>query len=159
MAIEDAATLTNLLNGQLNTTGHGKSSLPTNNDIHNLLSQYQTVRYDRVNSIYQSSRFLVRFQACDGLLKTIFARYYAPYAGDLPADMASKTIAGSNVCEFHPIPARCGPGWDKYAARQSWCLTRVIWSLLCFIVLVALGWFGRKSYLQGNLPGGSWNWP
>lgn len=143
MAIEDAATLANMLKNRLHTTIHGQWSLPTSSDIHQLLGQYQALRYDRVKSIYQSSRFLVRFQACDGPLKTMFGRYYAPYAGDLPADMASKTIAGGSVCEFQPIPARCGPGWEKYAPRKGMRLVEMGIYLLCFIALVALVWFRR----------------
>ena len=159
MAIEDAATLANMLKRRLDTAGHGLSSIPTKSEIHHLLRQYQAIRYDRVNAIYQSSRFLVRFQALDGPLKTMFVRYYAPYAGDLPADMASKTIAGGSVCEFHPFPVRCGPGWEKYAARHSWISARVTRNLLlCLIVLVALMFFGRKSWEQRNLAGGNGNW-
>ncbi|CAI7628965.1 unnamed protein product [Penicillium bialowiezense] len=56
MAIEDAAALTNLLRNLLTQEG---TSLPTDTQINTLLRQYRTIRYERVNSIYRSSRFLI----------------------------------------------------------------------------------------------------
>lgn len=118
MAIEDAAALANLLRHLKQTGG---PSLPTEYQIGILLHQYRTIRYERVKSIYRSSRFLVHFQARDGLLNLLLTRYYAPYAGDLPADMASKTIADGVMCEFLPPPKRSGDGWQRYRKKgQSW---------------------------------------
>lgn len=119
MAIEDAAALTNLLRNLLT---QGGTSLPTGTQINTLLDQYRTIRYERVDSIYRSSRFLVRFQARDGILNSLLSRYYAPHAGDLPAEMASKTIADGVVCDFLPLPKRSGAGWGKYRRKRS------IWS-------------------------------
>lgn len=118
MAIEDAAALTNLLRRLLKGPG---SSLPSNAQIEMLLHQYRELRYQRVQSIYRSSRFLVRFQARDGLLNVLLSRYYAPYAKDLPADMASKTIADGVMCDFLPPPKRSGDGWESYRTNgQTW---------------------------------------
>lgn len=118
MAIEDAAALTNLLQDMKKS---GVSSSPTDSHIQMLLHQYRTIRYERVKSIYRSSRFLVRLQARDGLLNLLLSRYYAPYAGDLPADMASKTIADGVMCDFLPHPKRSGRGWQTYRKKSpSW---------------------------------------
>ncbi|KAJ5332659.1 FAD/NAD(P)-binding domain-containing protein [Penicillium brevicompactum] len=120
MAIEDAAALTNLLRDLL---AWGGTSLPTDTQIDTLLHQYRAIRHGRVYSIYRSSRFLVRFQARDGLINSLLSRYYAPHAGDLPAEMASKTIADGVMLNFLPPPKRSGAGWEKYRKKErlwSW---------------------------------------
>ncbi|KAF7169438.1 hypothetical protein CNMCM6106_004343 [Aspergillus hiratsukae] len=96
MAIEDAAALATFLNNLLKCPGN--LDLPSTSEIESVLQQYRRARYRRVCSVYNMSRFLVRMQARDGLLHTLFGRYYAPYAGDLPADVASETIAGGGIC-------------------------------------------------------------
>ncbi|KAJ5363924.1 uncharacterized protein N7496_009637 [Penicillium cataractarum] len=139
MAIEDAAALSNLL-GHLKISS---SSPPTDSQIEKLLDQYRTIRYQRVKSIYRSSRFLVRFQARDGLFNTLLSRYYAPYAGDLPADMASKTIADGVMCDFLPHPKRSGDGWKRYRRNgQSWgWWAQAMMYILILIILYK--WAGR----------------
>ncbi|KAL4755992.1 FAD-dependent oxidoreductase [Aspergillus foveolatus] len=115
MAIEDAARLASLLNHLVNSrTGQQ----PTATDVGAMLQDYRNSRYSRVQSIYNSSRFLVRFQARDGLFNTLFGRYYAPYAGDLPADMASKTIANGEVCAFLPLRSST-EAWEIYRSRKE----------------------------------------
>ncbi|KAL4732976.1 FAD/NAD(P)-binding domain-containing protein [Aspergillus similis] len=115
MAIEDAARLASLLNHLVNSrTGQQ----PTATDVGAMLQDYRNSRYSRVQSIYNSSRFLVRFQARDGLFNTLFGRYYAPYAGDLPADMASKTIANGEVCAFLPLRSPT-EAWEIYRSRKE----------------------------------------
>ena len=148
MAIEDAAVLTNLLRRLL---GDFPTSPPTNDQIEMLLRRYRNIRFDRVDSIYRTSRFLVRFQARDGLLKTLFGRYYAPYAGDLPADMASKTIADGEMCDFLPPPKRCGSGWERYRRNKSgWGLggkaTLYIFILAIMFIWVVRGNSDSKAY-------------
>ncbi|KAJ6131991.1 FAD/NAD(P)-binding domain-containing protein [Penicillium samsonianum] len=132
MAIEDAAVLSSLLSDLLQK----QTQPPTNAQIERLLAQYREVRYPRVNSIYKTSRFLVRFQARDGIFNTLFGRYYAPHAGDLPADMASKTIAGGELCAYLPSPNRCSYGWEKY---KNSGLGRTVWCVLV-LILSALTW-------------------
>ncbi|KAJ5569383.1 FAD/NAD(P)-binding domain-containing protein [Penicillium hetheringtonii] len=135
MAIEDAATLTNLLR---------EAESSANTEIANVLRQYQKVRYSRVDSVYRSSRFLVRLQARDGLINTLLTRYYIPYAGDLPADLASKTIADGVICDFLPKPKRSGDGWTKYARtqRRSW----VCW--LSYGLITFVLWFAFTMGLR-----------
>lgn len=132
MAIEDAAVLSSLLSDLLQK----QTQPPTNAQIEKLLAQYREVRHPRVNSIYKTSRFLVRFQARDGIFNTLFGRYYAPHAGDLPADMASKTIAGGELCAYLPSPSRCSYGWEKY---KNSGLGRTVWCVLV-LLLSALTW-------------------
>jgi FAD dependent monooxygenase len=132
MAIEDAAVLSSLLSDLLQK----QTQPPTNTQIERLLAQYREFRYPRINSIYRTSRFLVRFQARDGIFNTLFGRYYAPHAGDLPADMASKTIAGGELCAYLPSPNRCSYGWEKY---KNSGLGRTVWCVLV-LLLSALTW-------------------
>nr|WGJ63577.1 FAD-dependent monooxygenase [Aspergillus striatus] len=113
MAIEDAASLASLLNNLLDG---GDGQRLTREGIEAMLRQYRDSRYSRVRAVYNTSRFLVRFQARNGLFNTLFGRYYAPYAGDLPADIGSKTIAGAEVCSFLPIPSSAD-AWDRYRSR------------------------------------------
>jgi FAD dependent monooxygenase len=115
MAIEDAAALATLLSSLLKRRGN--LDLPSTAQIESLLQQYRQARYRRVCSVYNQSRFLVRLQARDGLFHTLFGRYYAPYAGDLPADVASETIAGGGICEF--IPRSSKDRWRVYHRRRG----------------------------------------
>lgn len=141
MAIEDAAVLTNLLRRLL--IENPITRRISDDQVDTLLRQYRNIRYDRTNSIYRSSRFLVRFQARDDLLKTLFGRYYAPYAGDLPADMASKTIAGGEMCDFLPAPKHCGDGWEKYKPNgKRWSGIQMALFVLMFAILYK--WVGQE---------------
>lgn len=142
MAIEDAAALTNLLRHLLKSPG---TSLPTDAQMETLLRQYRKTRYNRVGSIYSRSRFLVRFQARDGILYTLLSRC-APYApGDLPSDMASKTIADGIMCDFLPHPKRSGNGWKRYRrGGQLWGWRAQ--TMLCIVALSILyTWVGTGN--------------
>ncbi|KAL4971621.1 FAD/NAD(P)-binding domain-containing protein [Aspergillus desertorum] len=134
MAIEDAARLASLLNNLVNT---GTGQQPTAADVEVMLQEYRNSRYSRVRSVYNTSRFLVRFQARDGFFKTLFGRYYAPYAGDLPAKMASKTIAGGEVCAFLPVRSSTG-AWELYRNRKRGAFMGTRGALV-LLILVGLG--------------------
>ncbi|KAL4748884.1 hypothetical protein BDW72DRAFT_214420 [Aspergillus terricola var. indicus] len=138
MAIEDAARLASLLNHLVNSrTGQQ----PTATDVEVMLQDYRNSRFSRARSIYNTSRFLVRFQARDGLFNTLFGRYYAPYAGDLPADMASKTIASGEVCDFLPLrsPTRA---WEIYRSRKEGIFMASKEALVMVILLgLVVGYF------------------
>ncbi|RJE24348.1 FAD binding domain protein [Aspergillus sclerotialis] len=131
-AIEDAAVLTNLIHDSLQKKGQRRLS---DRAMEQLLQEFQSIRFGRVKPIYRDSRFLVRFQARDGLLNTLFGRYYAPYAGDLPADMASKIIANGPRISFLANPQRTGAGWIKYRTRDR--RFRSAWALGLFLVVVS----------------------
>jgi FAD dependent monooxygenase len=142
MAIEDAAALTNLLRNLEklpSTLSSGTAQIET------MLRQYRSLRYERVESIYRDSRFLVRFQARDGLLNILLSRYYAPYAGDLPADMASKTIADGVMCDFLPPPTRSGDGWKRY--RRNSRLRGWRFQAMLYIIMLAIlyTWIWREN--------------
>ncbi|CAI7598820.1 unnamed protein product [Penicillium palitans] len=140
MAIEDAAALANLLQ----SSRKGMSTwLPTNGQVQILLHQYRSIRHGRVNSVYKSSRFLVRLHARDGLLKTLFGRYYVPYAGDLPAYIGSKSIADGVLCEFLPLPRRSGGGWERYRTKHShlrWAPQATLYVLVFAILYTYMDW-------------------
>lgn len=147
MAIEDAAVMTDLLINCMRTT----QKPPTDSQVQSMFDQYRRIRYDRVQSIYQTSRFLVRFQARDGFFNTLFGRYFVPYARDLPADMASKTIAAGEVCQFLPMPARGGHGWQAYRPR-GWSYRQLGLLALLLVSVLAMVFLPRGVY-RCILPG------
>jgi hypothetical protein len=53
------------------------------------------------------------------LLLRIIGRYYIPRSGDVPADVASKMIAGAVALDFLPMPSRSGPGWISFKTEES----------------------------------------
>jgi FAD dependent monooxygenase len=132
MAIEDAAALAT----QINNLREYESNLilPNSSDIERVLQRYRRARYFRVCSLYVTSKFLVRLQARDGVFNTLIGRYCIPYAGDLPADIASKTISGGAVCEFTSLPLSKDI-WSQYQGGQGNALA---WLGLFFIFLVFL---------------------
>lgn len=139
MAIEDAAVLSTLLQ-QLQNDQTG--TLPSADELQPLLQQFQHIRCKRVRSIYSMSRLLVRLQARDGILNTLFGRYYVPYAGDLPAEIASQAIANGEICQFLPLrPLK--DGWRQYQ-RGGWIMyLQTLW------VILLVPWI---SLLMGMLP-------
>lgn len=143
MAIEDAAALTNLLRDLL---AQGGTSLPTNTQIDTLLHQYRSIRHERVYSIYRISRFLVRFQAQDGFINSLLSRYYAPHVGDLPAEMASKTIADGVMLNFLPPPKRSGAGWEKYRKKERLWSWNVRIAVLMILPLIAYTCIGKSFW-------------
>ncbi|KAE8395023.1 hypothetical protein BDV23DRAFT_195282 [Aspergillus alliaceus] len=152
IAIEDAAVLANLLHGTLSKNEPGKLSQPALNQV---LREFQRIRFNRVNRIYQDSRFVARLHARDGFLKTLLGRYYVPYFPSLPADIASKIIADSPVITFLPTSQRTGPGWLQYSQRArglapSWVLVLLLISisLLLHRYKVALIDLWRDSFIS-----------
>ncbi|KAJ5853965.1 hypothetical protein N7534_006508 [Penicillium rubens] len=140
MAIEDAASLANLLQRLRKGLDIWP---PTNGQVKILLEQYRSIRYGRVNSVYKSSRILARLHARDGLLKTLIGRYYVPYAGDLPAYVGSKSIADGVMCDFLPPPKRSGDGWERYRTEDSnsgWVLQAIFCVLVFAMLFTYIDW-------------------
>ncbi|OJJ78133.1 hypothetical protein ASPBRDRAFT_50921 [Aspergillus brasiliensis CBS 101740] len=71
MAMEDAATLTNLLTRLLRD---GKP-LPGSQQIEDLFKQYHEIRFGRTKSNFEQSLLTVRLCTLDGLLRTLIIRY------------------------------------------------------------------------------------
>ncbi|KOC15798.1 FAD binding monooxygenase [Aspergillus flavus AF70] len=133
-AIEDATVLTNLLYDRLSKNGHKKLA---QQELLQLLREFQSQRFRRVNKIYQDSRFLVRLHARDGIVKSLLARYIVPYMTELPADLASKSIADSPTIGFLPLPSRSGPGWLQWSRKQRRPATP--WILVLLAIVVSFG--------------------
>lgn len=135
-AIEDSAAMANLLHDMITTQSVKK---PNQRQISCLLRQFQSQRFYRVQNIYKVSRFLVRFQARDGLLNIFLGRYCVPYAADLPADIASSCIAGAVTLNYIPIPTNCGTGWNRnsdiFTAYRQVALASVCVLILAVAVL------------------------
>ncbi|GKZ77594.1 hypothetical protein AnigIFM56816_011332 [Aspergillus niger] len=141
-AIEDAAALSSLLHDLINARGVCK---PSNSQIQHLLQQYQETRYSRMVGMCRTAASVSRIQARDGILNTVFGRYWAPYAGNLPADLASKVMADAEVVSFLPLPGRSGPGWEMY--RRKGKRGQVQWVLIIFSLLTLAG---LCIWLQSN---------
>ncbi|CAK48314.1 hypothetical protein CBS115989_8867 [Aspergillus niger] len=141
-AIEDAAALSSLLHDLINARGVCK---PSNSQVQHLLQQYQETRYSRMVGMCRTAASVSRIQARDGILNTVFGRYWAPYAGNLPADLASKVMADAEVVSFLPLPGRSGPGWEMY--RRKGKREQIQWVLIIFS-LITLG--GLCIWLQSN---------
>ncbi|PYI11327.1 flavo protein monooxygenase [Aspergillus sclerotiicarbonarius CBS 121057] len=148
-AFEDAATLSSLLHDLVNVRGVCK---PSNAQIKHLLQQYRQTRYTRMAGMCRAAASVSRVQARDGFFNVVFGRYWAPYAGNVPADMASKVIADAEVVTFLPLPERTGPGWEKYG-RKAKSGVQVAWTVL-FFALLALGWccigLPKNSFMFGR---------
>ncbi|GKZ25789.1 hypothetical protein AbraIFM66951_010010 [Aspergillus brasiliensis] len=133
-AIEDAAALSSLLHDLVNARGVCK---PTDTQIQHLLQQYRQTRYTRMVGMCGTAASVSRIQARDGFLNTVFGRYWAPYAGNLPADLASKMMADAEVITFLPVPGRSGPGWEMYRRKERG--GQVQWVII-IVSLLALSW-------------------
>ncbi|KAB8261873.1 hypothetical protein BDV32DRAFT_157866 [Aspergillus pseudonomiae] len=133
-AIEDAAVLTNLLYDRLSRNGYKKLSRPA---LEQLLREFQSERFSRVNKIYKDSRFLVRLHARDGIVKSLFARYIVPHMRALPADLASKSIADSPTISFLPVPSRSGPGWQQWSRKER--RSAPLWILMLLVIVIFFG--------------------
>lgn len=139
-AIEDAAVLASLLEKALHSNFNGARTQQkfSGLDVDALLQHYRKLRYNRIEAIYRQSRFLARVHARDGFFRIILGRYYVPYAGDAPADAASKAIADAEIIRYLPQSLRSGPGWVKYRTKK----TPIIWSwqIWCIIAFIVF-WF------------------
>ncbi|PWY78296.1 monooxygenase [Aspergillus heteromorphus CBS 117.55] len=142
-AIEDVATLSSLLHDLINVRGIHK---PSNTQVDSLLQQYQQIRYTRMDSMCRTAASVARMQARDGWFNTVFARYWAPYAGNVPADIASKVIADAEAIAFLPLPERSGSGWEIYGRKRKGAHTR--WAVILTVVLL-LGWLSRLFVKDG----------
>jgi FAD dependent monooxygenase len=83
-----------------------------------------------------AARSAMRLHSRQGLKNRILGRYLLPYAGDKPADWASRGIAGGITLEFVEPPERSGPGWIQFSQPRK----RPIFSLtvagLCLVAIV-----------------------
>ncbi|KAJ5309707.1 uncharacterized protein N7443_002168 [Penicillium atrosanguineum] len=116
-AIEDVAALANMLNARGVT--NGRLCKLSTEELSTLFEDYSKTRFDRISSIYNISRLVVRLHIRDTLLLRLLGRYYMPHSGDLPMNVASKMIAGAVALDFLPLPSRSGPGWKIYKTRKS----------------------------------------
>ena len=147
-AIEDAALLTNYLRESINKTkGSGKLS---NEELNALLERFSQDRVQRLQSIYRLSRVVVRLHARQNLFLRLMGRYYLPYTGDLPADMASKSIADGVYLDFLPLPDRSGPGWKDFASERKSLLRRLTLISALVLLLGIVLWTGRDIRLLSD---------
>lgn len=113
-AIEDAGALANFLHQAIVSDG-----TLCNHEMDSLLKAFTQTRIQRIRQIYKSARLVVRLHARHNLFLRLIGRYYLPYSGDLPADTASRMIAGAVSLNFLPLPQRSGPGWELFSRERG----------------------------------------
>jgi hypothetical protein len=138
-AIEDAAALVNCLYRALRATPDGSTLSLL--ELDGLLAQFNRARFRRVLAIYKTAKMVVRLHSRHNLFLKLLGRYYLPYAGDVPADAASKIIAGAERLAFLPAPARLGSGWHQFRPGQTGtaliaCLYSVVALTLCLVAWI-----------------------
>ncbi|KAJ5425430.1 orotidine-5'-phosphate decarboxylase [Penicillium sp. CMV-2018d] len=138
-AMEDAAALATSLEHLL----RGRVwKAPSSTELEQALKSFACVRRARMDSVAYGSRMAMRCQALDGVFRRLFARYYFPYSGDMPADLASRAIADAPLVGFIPLPQRSGPGWKLFMkgaqARRSFvpAFVSVVIAVLGLVVLL-----------------------
>ncbi|KKK13518.1 hypothetical protein ARAM_006151, partial [Aspergillus rambellii] len=135
-AIEDAAALASLLHNLIYVNQTHELS---DQQIVQALQEYQNARYTRMQHLYKDSWTVCRLHARDGLFNRLLGRYYAPYAANLPADMASRAYADGETIQFLSLPGRTGPGWTKYSRRRKYhTFPYVLVALLLALIAQAL---------------------
>ncbi|OQD97285.1 hypothetical protein PENVUL_c084G02008 [Penicillium vulpinum] len=135
-AIEDVAALANMLHTCVVTTK--RHCKPTTKELSNLLEGYTKTRLDRIEKVYKASRLVVRLQARDTLFLRIMGRYYIPHSGDVPADVASKMIAGAVALDFLPLPSRCGPGWSSFKTKERRSIRWIEAAAIPLVLIVSI---------------------
>ena len=116
LAVEDAASLTNTLEQLLRETS---SRTPTIGELETALGAFNKEEYSRASGIYNSAKSTSRIQARDGLLNTLIGRYFVPYAGNFPTEMAARSIGAGCLLRCLGPPAREGPYWKKLRPKRK----------------------------------------
>ncbi|KAG0653121.1 hypothetical protein ETB97_012949 [Aspergillus alliaceus] len=101
IAIEDAAVLANLLHGTLSKNEPGKLSQPALNQV---LREFQRIRFNRVNRIYQDSRFKnYRGQPRDNLSPNFPAHWTWMVTVQPKGKRASSLVGTSASVDFYKL--------------------------------------------------------
>jgi FAD dependent monooxygenase len=108
-AIESAAGLANVLYALRQKT---EVEMPSGNEISQVLEHFNKAQFRRLVGIHQGSQFLTRLQACDGLVKFIFARYVAPHCGNLTVAGIAGLATSGPFLDFIPLTERSGRDWQ-----------------------------------------------
>ncbi|KAJ5155046.1 orotidine-5'-phosphate decarboxylase [Penicillium coprophilum] len=134
-AIEDAAQLSNRLHTWLYS--HQKDYQPTTDDLSKVLAKFVEDRLRRLGPTAMAARSAMRLHAREGLINRIRGRYLLPYAGDKPADWASRGIAGGNILDFVKPPVRSGPGWIQFSQSGKRASFPLAVAALCLVTIAA----------------------
>jgi FAD dependent monooxygenase len=134
-AIEDAAQLSNRLRTWL--YGCEKDYQPAADDLPEVLARFVEDRLRRLGPVAVAARSAMRLHAREGLISRIRGRYLLPYAGDKPADWASRGIAGGITLDFVEPPARSGPGWIQFSQSGKRTSFPMAVAGLCLVTIVA----------------------
>ena len=116
LAVEDAAALTNTLEQLLR---EASPRTPTIGELEIALAAFNKEQYSRTSGVYKSAKSTSRIQARDGLLNRLIGRYFVPYAGDFPAEMAARSMGAGCLLRCLGPPTREGPYWEKLRHRRK----------------------------------------
>ncbi|GFF51697.1 FAD binding domain protein [Aspergillus lentulus] len=133
-AIEDAAQLSNRLRTWL--YGCGPDDPPAAADLSEVLAGFVEDRLRRLGPVAVAARSAMRLHSRHGLKNRILGRYLLPYAGDKPADWASRGIAGGITLEFVEPPERSGPGWIQFSQPRKRPTFSLTVAGLCLVAIV-----------------------
>ncbi|KAJ5952967.1 uncharacterized protein N7479_011380 [Penicillium vulpinum] len=146
-AIEDVAVLASLIKRVVSADALHK---PSETCIETMLREYKNLRYERVKSTYQRSRFGARFHTRDNWLKAIVGRYVFQYVNGLVEKQTAKTLAGGDSIDYLPRPERLQTGCEiqlhkgQKDPQRQWKLLWVSSLALCLL----FPWLG--SYLHST---------
>ncbi|KAE8143620.1 hypothetical protein BDV38DRAFT_289532 [Aspergillus pseudotamarii] len=130
-AIEAAAGLTNVL---YSLSQEPEGQRPTEGEIQRKLDHFNATQFQRLLAIHQSSEFLTRLQACDGLAKSVFARYVAPYCGGTIEGISGLATTGT-VLDFVPLTERSGRDWSPVSSWAPWMSKMAYFGTQAFVGL------------------------
>lgn len=123
-AMEAAAGLTNMLHA---ITQDDK--LPSSDIIEQALTALTTKHRKRLDAMHMESRWITRLESCQGRMTTAFARYIAPYCGDLFALGVVRNSYNGEVLQFLPLTERAGKNWPELEWWNTWGLSK--WRDMC----------------------------
>ncbi|GFF55251.1 zeaxanthin epoxidase, chloroplastic [Aspergillus udagawae] len=133
-AIEDGASLSNQLYEHFSKNyTHKPSSL----EISRIFQRLTRDRMGRLADIDRTSRFAMRLQARDGVVRRLLGRIFLPYARDKLADWASADIANTVTLAMLPASKRKGPGWEQFKPKSRVSLGGIVagFLFLCGLII------------------------
>lgn len=140
-AMEDAAVLSSLLVQQLQQPS--RKTVPSLAEWEHMFTAFTQLRRKRTLQVAHAAGMAMRLHALEGLFRRVLARYYLPYAKDMPADRASKGIADAPLLRFLPVPERSGPGWVLFASEAK-TRSPVARSFLLTVIGVGILWMNLR---------------
>ncbi|KAE8355657.1 flavo protein monooxygenase [Aspergillus coremiiformis] len=110
MAIEDAAALTNVLQGLLARLGGEK---PSTADLAVAMRTFNRHRLPRTTRLCVYGTLLSRLTNRDGIFNALLGRYIVPYSLGLSSYLTKHIITHADWLEYIDVPVRAGPDFAR----------------------------------------------